>query len=198
MKMPTFQLNDKTVFWGGAVTMYAYPLIGWAILLLFAPNVKMIDLIDRGLPLIQQVVIGLLFGAAAYLVIHALIFSGWLSSLTYDIAKISEKLNWVQIVFLSLAAGFGEEILFRVSLQHFFGIWPTAIFFVAIHGYLSLSNYKIFIYGVFMTIVSAGFGFLNADKGIFTAITAHAVIDLFIFSVLKITGSERFKEVKES
>ena len=190
-KFPNFQMNAKTLFWAGAITMYGYPLLGWSIMILFAPKVNLYSLIVRYAPLAEQLIYGYLFGLGAYFVIHALLFSGLVSTLTEPIHKMSKQLNWVQIVFLSLAAGFGEELLFRVVIQYFWGIWPTAVLFVAIHGYLSLSDIKVFAYGVFMVFVSAGFGYLYVDYGIGASIMAHFMIDLLIFSALKVTPIER-------
>jgi len=172
--------------------MYGYPILGWAIMTLTNPQLNLLDLINRYAPFVEQIIYGYLFGLGAYFVIHSFLFSGFVSSLTKPIHNMANQLNWVQVVFLSLAAGFGEEILFRVVIQHFFGIWPTAILFIAIHGYLNFFNYRILIYGIFMVVVSAGFGYLYVQYGIAASIMAHFLIDLLIFAVLKTTPIENF------
>ena len=82
---------------------------------------------------------------------------------------------------MSFAAGVGEEILFRGAIQPFIGVWPTAIGFVAIHGYLNPMNLKMSIYGILMVVVSAGIGYLFKYEGLYAAITAHFLIDLVLF-----------------
>lgn len=189
-KFPNFKMNDRTIFWAGAITMYGYPLLGWSILTLKNPRLDPLVLIYRYAPLLEQLLFGYLFGLGAYLVIHAIMFSGLLSSLTKPVQSMAKQLNWVQIVFLSLAAGFGEELLFRGVIQLYWGIWPTAILFVAIHGYLNITDIRVFAYGVFMVVVSAGFGYLYVKYGIGASIMAHFLIDLLIFGVLKVTPFE--------
>ncbi len=197
-QLPRFQFNAKSIFWAGAVTMYGYPLLGWSIMTLFAPKVEALDLILRYAPFIEQVLYGYLFGLGAYFVVHAFLFSGIVADLTKPVHKMAKQLNWVQIVFLSLAAGFGEEILFRVVIQYFWGIWPTAVLFVAIHGYLNLNNLNVLAYGIFMVFVSAGFGYLYVNYGIAASIVAHFMIDLLIFGILKSTPIEVLSRPIES
>jgi len=199
MKFPDFQLTDKNIFFAGAITMYAYPIVGWSILTLFAKENEnfFFELLLHGLPQVYQILIGLVYGVGAYFIVQVFIFSGFLQDFTKPIVKIAKRLNWIQVIFLSLAAGFGEEVLFRVGIQHFFGIWPTAIIFVAIHGYLNVFNPRIFLYGLVMVFISAGFGYLYVAYGITSAVIAHFVIDLLIFGVLKLWPEEQLIESKD-
>jgi len=94
------------------------------------------------------------------------------------------KINWLDVVFFSFCAGLGEEIFFRGTLQHFAGVWPTAVFFIFIHGYLSLTKWQKAIYGTFMVIIVAGMGYLDDYFGIWAAIMAHFIYDVFMFAYL--------------
>ena len=85
------------------------------------------------------------------------------------------------LIFLSIAAGVGEEILFRGAIQPFLGIWITALIFVALHGYLNPMNLRMSVYGILMVVVSAGLGYLFEKYGIFAAMTAHFFIDIVLF-----------------
>jgi hypothetical protein len=96
------------------------------------------------------------------------------------------EMNFAIIVGVSLCAGIGEEIFFRGVVQPlpYCGVWVTAIFFVAIHGYLNPMDWRISIYGVYMTILIAGLGYLTDYMGLTTAMVAHTMIDVVLFSYL--------------
>lgn len=89
------------------------------------------------------------------------------------------------ILFYSFCAAIGEEVLFRAGIQPVVGIWPASILFVLLHGYLTPSNLSLSIYGVFLVVICAGFGYLFKFFGLYSAITAHFIYDVAIFTVLK-------------
>lgn len=91
------------------------------------------------------------------------------------------KLTVPDIVFISLCAGVGEEILFRGVIQPHLGIWFTAILFVAIHGYLNPLSWRMSVYGTFMTLAIAVIGTMSQKYGLTSAMTAHFVIDIVLF-----------------
>ena len=92
---------------------------------------------------------------------------------------LPEKITILQVLFLSLCAGIGEELFFRGYLQYYWGIWITSVFFVAIHGYLNPKR-PIFFYGLFMIADIAGVGWLYEEYGFIAAATAHAMIDFIL------------------
>ena len=73
------------------------------------------------------------------------------------------------------------EILFRGILQSYFGIWVTAVGFVAIHGYLNPFDWRISIYGAYMTAAIIAIGYLNQLYGLTSAMIAHTIIDIILF-----------------
>ncbi len=95
------------------------------------------------------------------------------------------RMRTVDIVFISLCAGMGEELLFRGGIQPWIGVWATAVVFIALHGYLDLKDKPVLVYGLFMVVVCAGFGYLMRFMGILTAITAHTVIDILLMKYLR-------------
>ncbi len=108
--------------------------------------------------------------------------------------KIDELLNdvlssinptWYHILFYSFCAGVGEEILFRGAVQHDIFLWPTALLFVLIHGYLNPKDKSLFIFGVFLVFISGGFGYLFKYLGIYAAISAHFLYDVIMFAYMK-------------
>lgn len=94
------------------------------------------------------------------------------------------KLTNVQIVFVSICAGVGEELLFRGAIQPFLGIWITSILFVLIHGYLNPYNLPLTIYGFYMVLVIGVLGLMTEHMGILTAMIAHTIIDIILLREL--------------
>lgn len=113
---------------------------------------------------------------------------------SYNELLASLKLNTSEIIFISFCAGFGEEILFRGAIQPLLGIWLTAILFVAIHGYLSLRNWRMLIYGLYMTVVIALIGFSTERYGIWSAVIAHTLIDIVLLWEIKKGQTKRKEE----
>ena len=93
----------------------------------------------------------------------------------------SLRMNIGTIVMVSICAGVGEEILFRGVLQSYFGIWITAVGFVAIHGYLNPLDWRISIYGAYMTAAIIAIGYLDQLYGLTSAMLAHTIIDIILF-----------------
>ncbi len=89
-------------------------------------------------------------------------------------------------IFISFAAAFGEEILFRSGIQNYLGVIATSILFVDIHGYFSFKNPKISLYGLLVLpfILILGFGFVF--YGLWFSIAAHFSYDLTLFLVINI------------
>lgn len=104
----------------------------------------------------------------------------------------SLKLTWLDVLFISFAAGFGEEILFRAGIQTWLGPWWTSILFVAIHGYLHPFSWRKSIHGLLVLpfIVLISFGYERF--GLWFAIAAHAAYDFLLFSMF-IQGDNRSK-----
>ncbi len=90
------------------------------------------------------------------------------------------KLSFGEILFISLCAGIGEELLFRGVIQNWLGIVWTALLFVAIHGYLNPANWRLSIFGVFMVVAVMGFGYATGEIGLLSAIIAHVVVDIIL------------------
>lgn len=144
-----------------------------------------LDLKERifvGEPIYIQIGIGIVVGLVAGFLAAKISEMKFMQKVSSKYTHVLEnlKLTNSQIVFISICAGLGEEILFRGAIQYFFGIVITAILFVAIHGYLNPKDWRISIYGLFMTVVICGLGWLNNEFGIWTAITAHTLIDIYL------------------
>jgi membrane protease YdiL (CAAX protease family) len=102
------------------------------------------------------------------------------------------NLNILEILFISVCAGVGEELFFRGAVQPLLGVWVTSFLFVLLHGYLNPFNIPLTFYGIFMVLVIGVMGLFTEHLGILTAITAHATIDFILLlklSKVKPTGN---------
>jgi membrane protease YdiL (CAAX protease family) len=117
-----------------------------------------------------------------------------LDATRYFFADLMKKftVSTPEIFLLSLCAGVGEELLFRGAIQPWLGIWPTAIIFIALHGYLNPKDRPLFIYGMVLLLVSAGFGYLLPFSGIYAAMAAHFWIDVVLMLYLKRNSGKHF------
>jgi uncharacterized protein len=138
-------------------------------------------------PYYLQTIAGLFFGSLAALLAVILINGRQFKSVRTFFAELMGEMNpsFVNIIFFSLCAAVGEEILFRAGLQPKIGIWPSAILFVILHGYINPANLNLTIYGLVLIIICAGFGYLFMFFGLASAVIAHFVYDVAMFSVLK-------------
>ena len=133
-----------------------------------------------------QLLIGGTYGLATAWLGWQLIKTKWLRPQRVFFTRLIRplQLSSKDIVVISLCAGVGEELFFRGALQHFFGVWPVAIVFVAIHGYLNPFSWRLSLYGLFMTLTIAGLGFMTESLGLVTAMAGHTVIDIYLLRVL--------------
>jgi membrane protease YdiL (CAAX protease family) len=169
------------------VTLVGFSAVAF-IIIVFIQGRSITDVLNqeiRSYP--DQLWRGLVFGATASLSILWLLYNSILEeSRTFFVQLIQNfKINFFDIFFVSFCAGVGEELLFRGALQYWFGIWPTAFIFIALHGYISLTDWRMTVYGLLMVIISAGFGYLYVNSGMLAAMSAHFLIDVVIFICLK-------------
>jgi len=170
---------------GAVITLFGFPLLGWVLLYFNEPSP--LELMLRGdQPLIIQALIGGIVGIFLGAGAKKLISLRFLRSTLKKYASLIGEFNLkdMDIIFISFCAGFGEELLFRGSIQVFLGIWITALIFVGIHGYLNPKNWKISIYGAYMTIAIAALGYITEHVGVFASCLAHMLIDVILFYYL--------------
>jgi len=163
---------------------------------------EVMDLVMGKYPIWIQGVAGLGFGTIAALLATQIINAKFFASVKEFFADIfgGLHLNILDIAYLSICAGIGEELFFRGALQPWLGIWLTALIFIAVHGYLNPRNWRMSVYGVAMVVVSAGLGYLYQFLGMFSAMVAHASFDfvlLYIFIRNESTGIQDSKTSTE-
>lgn len=175
----------------GLLTLVGFPIIGFVVHLLLGKG-DFMDMFSLEYPLWVQITTGLVFGAFAGLFSREVVASKFMEKSRYKYAKAFSQFNlsWVQIIFLSLCAGIGEEIFFRGVLQPLLGIVITSFLFVAVHGYLNPMNWRLMIYGLIMTFFIVGIGVMHERMGVVAPILAHAMIDVVLLKSLSDWKSE--------
>lgn len=149
-------------------------------------KVDLTKMILQGLSIWNQLLIGVVYGIVAGLVAKLLIGLKFMLPVKSKYERLFEdiELSTSEIWFISFCAGVGEELLFRGAIQPFLGIPLTSLLFVAIHGYLNPSNWRLSIYGTVMTLIIAVMGWMAQTIGLLTAIAAHVLIDVVLLSSL--------------
>ena len=84
-------------------------------------------------------------------------------------------------LWIAMAAGLREELLFRGALQPLLGIWFTSVRFVPVHirayGFNAL-NKRVLLQALSIFAISAAFGFVAIYAGFITAMIVHAAMDV--------------------
>jgi uncharacterized protein len=164
----------------GLITLLFFPLLAWLILFqagedFFAMfRCEWSDLYS--LPTFLS--IGILFGLLVIYISELPYFDKSLSSYRNLLSHL--KINRFHAFFLSFCAGFGEEVFFRGALQPYLGVWITAIFFVAIHGYFSRKNLPVNIFATGLTLFIVILGYAAKHFTIWHAIAGHFSYDLVL------------------
>lgn len=169
----------------GLGTLIIFPLLAWPILYFSGVNFLDVFLIEsRQLYSIPSFLsAGILFGLGVI----------WLTELPYfeeALAKYKNllenfKITRFHVIFLSICAGVGEEIFFRGAIQPLIGIVPTAILFVAIHGYYSRRNFKVNIFAFLLTFFIIFLGWGAKNFSIWHAVAGHFSYDLVLLAYYK-------------
>jgi membrane protease YdiL (CAAX protease family) len=168
------------------LTLFGMSAIG-VLLINYLQKLVAEDVITGGKAYYIQGLSGVFFGSLSALLAVALINGKRFKSVRVFFQHLMKDMNpsIVNILFYSFCASVGEEILFRAGIQPLIGIWPAAILFVLLHGYINPANINLTIYGSVLIIICAGFGYLFKYFGLLSAVTAHFVYDVAMFSVLK-------------
>jgi hypothetical protein len=180
--------DKKRLFYLSWLTLFGMSAIG-ILLISYAQKKGVHDVLLGGKRYYLQFLSGLFFGSLASLFSILLVYNTRLKSVRSFFQNLIHEINpsFANILFYSACAGVGEEVLFRAGIQPlpWVGIWPAAIFFVLLHGYLNPYNLSLTVYGIFLIVICSGFGYLFKFFGLASSITAHFVYDVSMFSMLK-------------
>ena len=177
------------------VTLLVFPAIGLFLLWFFEDrsltslwSVFEIDQLLNPINLIG-LELGLLYGAIVLIVSQFPIFDELTDPQTRLLKKLN--LNWADVIFVSFCAGFGEEILFRASIQTWFGPWITTLIFIAIHGYFSIKSAKKNLIGILLIPFILIISFAYETFGLWFCVAAHFSYDLLMFIGVLAESNER-------
>ncbi len=166
----------------GLITLLVFPIPAiWA--LWYFEEINPLEILDLNQLINPKTLLGLSWGMI-YAVFSMSVFQLNIFGNELDRQEKliqSMNLNLVDKIFLSLCAGFGEEILFRVGVQHWLGIWITSILFISIHGYLNPKKWRLSLYGILLLPFILSLGSWLSPMGIWFCIAAHFSYDLMLF-----------------
>ena len=193
----------RIYLWGlGAFTLIGLGLIGLAVAVFLQhrgladflrPGTAIVhsrgweQAVFSGKPVAEQLLRGSIYGVVVSLNALWIIYHDFFTESREYFSNLvrNMRLGVFEIILLSFCAGIGEELLFRGALQHWCGIWITAIVFIGLHGYLDPRDRSVMIYGCYMVITVAGFGYLYEQSGMIAAATAHTLVDIVLFGFLR-------------
>lgn len=178
-------LSSNRIYSLGFITLFGFPAIAFTLnyyLQQKAPLEIFVSETAFWLQIIWGLVIGFIGGIAGLALLQTSLLKPTLIKYGHLIQSL--QLNFFQVLFLSFCAGVGEEILFRGSLQHWGGPIITSIVFVAIHGYLDPRDWRITIYGLFMTSFILIVAYLYTLAGLVSSISAHFAVDVVLLYFL--------------
>ncbi|MFM7106551.1 MAG: CPBP family intramembrane glutamic endopeptidase, partial [Flavobacteriales bacterium] len=127
--------NKQILMQLALATLIAMPMLA-VIIDHFSETVDLQLMLLSGINPFMQILIGLFAGIV---IGHLAFFISTRSFMKPVMKKYSQlfgafELNHSEMIYVSVCAGVGEEILFRGALQPLFGIIITSLLFVAIHG----------------------------------------------------------------
>ena len=176
------EMGNRKIVTLGLYTIIGFPLAAFVINYFFSSK-SFWDIFISKQGILKELIIGMCLGILSGLFAWRIIKLKILQPVREKYQNVigSLRMNIGTIVIVSICAGVGEEILFRGILQSYFGIWVTALGFVAIHGYLNPFDWRISIYGAYMTAAIIAIGYLNQLYGLTSAMIAHTIIDIILF-----------------
>lgn len=144
----------------------------------------------HGLPLAYQILLGVAFGAIYWV---ASVLGSRFFARRKAAQSIAESYNRLDLtgwnpIWIAVAAGFGEELLFRGALQPLIGIWLTSVLFVLVHirAYrFNKLNKRVLLQSFSIFVISLVFGYVAIYLGLITAMIVHAAMDAVALFVVR-------------
>lgn len=178
------------------VTLLVFPAIGLSLLWFFDNRSieSLVSVFEIGHLLnpinLIGIEFGLFYGFLVIVISQLPIFDDLKDPQTQIIKRLN--LNWADIIFISFCAGFGEEVLFRVSLQTWLGPWLTSFIFIAIHGYFNIKTLKKSLIGILLFPFILIISFAYETFGLWFCVAAHFSYDLLMFIGVLTQTEEQF------
>lgn len=163
----------------------------------FVQHAELPQSLLAGLPWPQQALLGALLGA--------MVGSGSLISAVRKPGAESVRrtadsygqldLHGLNPVWIALAAGVGEELLFRAALLPLAGIWLSSLLFVALHS--KAYDFRRFDRTALLQAASVlaaglGFGLVYRYLGLLAAVAAHTTVDILgLYAVRRVVAMSK-------
>ena len=166
-------------------TLVGFPAIGYLIQYFFG-DADLEKVLSGKINILLQITIGFPFGWITAEIAKWIIKRPFMKSIISKYGNIISVLGlkpW-HAVYISVCAGVGEELLFRGALQPMWGIYIPSLVFVALHGYLNPLDWRISLYGIYLTLVIICLGYMTEYFGIWMAAAAHTAIDIVLLLFL--------------
>ncbi|MEO7051522.1 MAG: CPBP family intramembrane glutamic endopeptidase [Rhodanobacter sp.] len=164
-----------------------------AIVILLFQRKPTVSTLFQGLPLLDQFAVGV---AAAALYWLATALGSRFASRGKAAQHMAESFSRLDLrgwnpLWIAVAAGVGEELLFRGALQPLLGIWITSILFVLAHirAYrFDALNKRVLLQSISLFAVSVALGYSALYAGLLTAMIIHVAMDIVgLFAVRRMT-----------
>jgi len=165
------------------------------LLIRFVQHAALPDTLLAGLPWPQQALIGaalgLLVGSASSISALRKPGAGTVQRTAGSYGQLD--LRGLNPIWISMAAGVGEELLFRAALQPLIGIWLSSLLFLLLHA--RVYDFRRFDRAALLQAasvfgMSVVFGLVFSYAGLGAAILAHALIDILgLYAVRRLISS---------
>ena len=174
-------MSKSQLYLLGLATLIGFPATGAGIVWFFEDEQSSFQF-SLIAPLHLQLIYGILVGVLTGFIALGITYLPFMKPVREKYAHLIGQIDfqWPDIIFISFCAGVGEEYFFRGVLQYYWGIWPVAILFVALHGYLDPRNWRLSFYGVVLVGIIGAIGYLNDLVGLPASMIAHTVIDIIL------------------
>ncbi|PKL91066.1 MAG: hypothetical protein CVV21_09745 [Candidatus Goldiibacteriota bacterium HGW-Goldbacteria-1] len=161
------------------------PVIAWLVIF-FVEKKKWFDIISIS-PVAVQLLAGTGIGVLLAFALNYLVRINYFKPVQELLGSLFKMfdIKLTDMIIIALLAGFCEEILFRVVLQQYWGIWLTSFVFILIHGYFNPKSVSISVFGVIMFLLSVVMGYLYQYMGFWAAVSMHAVYDVLALYLFK-------------
>lgn len=191
------ELNKQLMMRMGLITL-VIPLIVVSILYFFHFTEYMQPMAMGYFVWYVQLGFGILGGGALILAAAAMGKWKYLDAVnaSYTLKLGGYQFSTEEIIYLSLCAGIGEEILFRGVIQPYLGLFITSFMFIAMHGYIRFKSIPEFIFGMSLFGIGMGLGILAWKVGLLSAIIAHSLYDMVAFMRLQKDYRDRLQDSK--
>src|SRR5690606_9683485 len=115
----------------GLITLFIFPIPAFGVLYFFS-DFTVVDFFDIERFQPSHLVIGTLIGIAYAYFANILLETKPFKSIPLRVDELVKSMHLTKLdaIFLAICAGVGEELLFRMGIQHYLGLTITSILFV--------------------------------------------------------------------